>query len=58
MEVMKSKMMEALKARALKARKPMTDEEKAKIRERFRNSEFFKIIKSAQEKKTNEKKED
>lgn len=58
MEVMKSKMMDAFKARALKARKPMTDEEKAKIRERFRNSEFFKIIKSAHEKKTNEKKED
>ena len=55
---MKSKMMEALKARALKARKPMTDEEKAKIRERFRNSEFFKIIKSAQEKKQMKKKED
>lgn len=55
---MKSKMMDALIARALKARKPMTDEEKAKIRERFRNSEFFKIIKSAHEKKTNEKKED
>ena len=58
MEVMKSKMMDALKARAMKARKPMTDEEKAAMRERFRNSKFFKMLKEAQNKKSNEKKEE
>jgi hypothetical protein len=59
MEVMKSKkMMDALKARAMKARKPMTDEEKAAMRERFRNSEFFKIIQVVKEKKSNENKEE
>lgn len=47
-----SKMIEALKARAEKAqnRKPLTPEE---IRERLRNSEFFKRLKEAQEKKLN-----
>ena len=58
MEVMKSKMMAAFKARAMKARKPMTDEEKAVMRERFRNSKFFKMLKEAQEKKSKEKKEE
>jgi hypothetical protein len=51
-------MMDALKARAMKARKPMTDEEKAAMRERFRNSEFFKIIQVVKEKKSNENKEE
>jgi hypothetical protein len=46
-----SKMIEALKARAEKAhRKPLTPEE---IRERLHNSEFFKRLKEAQEKKLN-----
>jgi hypothetical protein len=58
MEVMKSKMMNALKARSMKLRKPMTDEEKAAMRERFRNSKFFKMLKEAQEKKLKEKKEE
>lgn len=48
-----NKMMEALKARADKARKPMTEEEKEALRERIRNSEFFKKLKEAQEKKLN-----
>lgn len=45
-------MIEALKARAEKAqnRKTLTPEE---IRERFHNSEFFKRLKEAQEKKLN-----
>lgn len=45
-------MFEALKARASMAqsRKPLTLEE---IRERFHNSEFFKRLKEAQEKKLN-----
>ena len=34
-------LMDAFKARAMKARKPLTDEEKAAMRERFRNSKFF-----------------
>ena len=59
MEVMKSKkMMDALKARVMKARKPMTDEEKAAMRERFRNSEFFKMLQAAKEKKSDENKEE
>lgn len=58
MEMIKSKMMDALKTRAMKARKPMTDEEKAAMRERFRNSEFFKILQAAKEKKSNENKEE
>ena len=58
MEMIKSKMMDALKKRAMKARKPMTDEEKAAIRERFRNSEFFKMLQAAKEKKSNENKEE
>ena len=41
-------MIEALKARA--DRKPLTPEE---IRERLHNSEFFKRLKEAQEKKLN-----
>lgn len=47
-----SKMIEALKARAEKAqnRKRLTPEE---IRERLHNSEFFKRLKEAQEKKLN-----
>ena len=56
--MIKSKMMDALKTRAMKARKPMTDEEKAAMRERFRNSEFFKILQAAKEKKSNENKEE
>lgn len=56
--MIKSKMMDALKKRAMKARKPMTDEEKAAMRERFRNSEFFKIIQVVKEKKSNENKEE
>jgi hypothetical protein len=43
-----SKMIEALKARA--DRKRLTPEE---IRERLHNSEFFKRLKEAQEKKLN-----
>ena len=58
MEMIKSKMMDALKKRAMKARKPMTDEEKAAMRERYRNSKFFKMLKEAQEKKSKEKKEE
>ena len=58
MEMIKSKMMDALKIRAMKARKPMTDEEKAAMRERFRNSEFFKMLQTAKEKKSNENKEE
>jgi hypothetical protein len=58
MEMIKSKMMDALKKRAMKARKPMTDEEKAAMRERFRNSEFFKMLQAAKEKKSNENKEE
>ena len=58
MEMIKSKMMDALKKRAMKARKPMTDEEKAAMRERFRNSEFFKILQVVKEKKSNENKEE
>lgn len=47
-----SKMIEALKARASMAqnRKRLTPEE---IRERLHNSEFFKRLKEAQEKKLN-----
>ena len=56
--MIKSKMMDALKKRAMKARKPMTDEEKAAMRERFRNSEFFKMLQAAKEKKSNENKEE
>ena len=56
--MIKSKMMDALKKRAMKARKPMTDEEKAAMRERFRNSEFFKMLRAAKEKKSNENKEE
>ena len=58
MEMIKSKIMDALKKRAMKARKPMTDEEKAAMRERFRNSEFFKMLRAAKEKKLNENKEE
>ena len=58
MEMIKSKMMDALKKRAMKARKPMTDEEKAAMRERFRNSAFFKMLQAAKEKKSNENKEE
>lgn len=45
-------MFEALKARASMAqnRKPLTPEE---IREKLRNSEFFKKLKEAKEKKLN-----
>lgn len=43
-------MFEALKARADKARKPLTPEE---IRERLHNSEFLKKLKEAKEKKLN-----
>lgn len=52
METKMSKMIAALKARAEKAqnRKPLTKEE---IRERLHNSEFFKRLKEAQEKKLN-----
>lgn len=47
-----SKMIEALKARAEKAqnRKHLTPEE---LREKLHNSEFFKRLKEAQEKKLN-----
>ena len=58
MEAIKLKLMNALKRRAMKARKPMTEEEKAAMRERFVNSEFFKILKAAQEKKINKNKEE
>ena len=58
MEMIKSKMMDALKIRAMKARKPMTDEEKAAMRERFRSSEFFKMLQAAKEKRSNENKEE
>jgi hypothetical protein len=44
------KMFEALKARADKARKPMTEEEKEALRERIHNSEFFKVLKERAEK--------
>lgn len=58
MEAIKLKLMNALKGRAMKARKPMTEEDKAAMRERFVNSEFFKILKAAQEKKINKNKEE
>jgi hypothetical protein len=58
MEAIKLKLMNALKGRAMKERKPMTEEEKAAMRERFVNSEFFKTLKAAQEKKINKNKEE
>lgn len=53
MSQIKSNMFEALKARADKARVPMTEEEKEALRERIRNSKFFKKLKEAKEKKLN-----
>lgn len=52
MEDKRQQFLEALKARAEKAqnRKPLTPEE---IRVRLHNSEFFKRLKEAQEKKLN-----
>ncbi len=48
--MMKPNMLEVLKARAERAknRKPLTPEE---VRERFRNTPLFKMLKEAQEKK-------
>lgn len=50
MSQLKNNMFEALKARAVTQRKPLTKEE---IREKLRNSEFFKKLKEAQEKRLN-----
>lgn len=52
-----NRLIEALKARAEMARKPMTEEQKEAFRQKVRNSEFFKKIKAAQEKKLNNKEE-
>ena len=50
MSQIKNNMFGVLKARAITQRKPLTKEE---IRERLHNSEFFKRLKEAQEKKLN-----
>lgn len=50
MSQIKNNMFGVLKARAITQRKPLTPEE---IRERLHNSEFFKRLKEAQEKKLN-----
>lgn len=53
MSQIKSNMFEALKPRADKARVPMTEEEKEALRERIRNSKFFKKLNEAQMQKLN-----
>lgn len=50
MSQIKSNMFDVLKARTITQRKPLTKEE---IREKIRNSEFFKKLKEAQMQKLN-----
>lgn len=50
MSQIKSNMFDILKVRAVTQRKPLTKEE---IREKIRNSEFFKKLKEAQLQKLN-----